>query len=781
MSALNRKLRRDLWHSRGQGLAVAVVVACAVGVSVGSTATGKALLASRDKFYVEGALADVFAEAVRVPEPVAGRLAALPGVAELETRVVADARVEHAGGLARARLVSLGPGGGKLNRLHLRQGRLPGPGEAAISEGFAQAARIVPGDVVVLTVNGRRDKVVISGVALSPEYVYALAPGNLFPDDRGYGILWLPRPQLAAAVDLQGGFNAVSARLSPGASPQDVVDEFDRVLGRYGGLGARARADLESHRFVTDEIRQLNAMAKVLPAIFLGVAAFLVSVTLSRLVSAQRPQIGTLKALGYRSRELAFHYAGFALIVTGFGVVGGLVLGHLFGQFMARTYADFYRFPTLTYSTDLASGLRGAGLALAAALIGAAGAVRQAVRLPPAEAMRPPSPGRFHRTLLERAGLAPALPPQARMALRNLERRPVRALFGTLGLASATAILVSGSCFYDIVNWMISLAFDRALLADATVTFSQAVVSDAVQELARLPGVTAAEPMRSAPVMMRHGARWRRLGLAAMPPGGQLSRLVGGDGRVVPVPEQGVILSKRLAEMLELEVGDEVQVEILDGRRRRGPLRVAGTVDDLLGLTATCSLATLGRLAGDPGLVTGAQLAIETDARPAVAGALELRPRVAGVSWRADALAAFRKTIGSTVLGYAAVLVAFASAIAAGVVYSTVRTSYAERERELATLRVIGFTRGETWRVLLGEVAAQLLAALPLGALAGYGLAVLSSVYFSSDLFRMPVVVERFTWFFACGTTLAAALVTSLLARRWLARLDVTRALAPGE
>jgi putative ABC transport system permease protein len=781
VSALGTKLRRDLWHARGQAAAVAVVVACSVAASVSSTATQGTLLASRDGYYLAEALADVFAEAVRVPETVASRVAALPGVAEVETRVVGDARVEHVRGTARARLLSLGPGGGRFNRLHLRSGRLPGPGEAAVSEAFAQAVGLVPGDRLTLTVNGRREPVTVSGVALSPEFIYAMAPGSLFPDDRGYGVLWLPRAELAASLDLQGAFNSVSVRLAPGASPGDVVDGLDRVLGRFGALGAQARDRLVSHRFVTDEIRQLDAMATVLPAIFLSVAAFLVSVTLSRLVQAQRLQIGTLKALGYGSRTLALHYASFALVVTGVGVVVGVGLGDLFGRYMARTYAEFYRFPVLAYATDAGSVLRGAGLALGAALLGAVGAVRQAVALPPAEAMRPPAPGRYRRTLLERAGLGRAISPAGRMALRNLERRPVRALLGTLGLAAATAILVTGAYFDDAITLMMRVTFEQALRADATVAFARPVVPGAVAELARLPGVTAAEPWRGAPAVLRNGSRRQTLALSGAPPGGELALVVAADGRAVAVPEDGVLLSSRLAELLQVRPGQEVQVELLDGQRRRGALRVAGTVDDMLGLTATCSLATLARLAGDAGLVGGANLAVGPEARPAVARALADRPLVVAASWRADAMESFRASFGDVITGYAAVLVLFASAIAGGVVYSAIRTSYAERERELATLRVIGFTRGETWRVLLGEVVAELAFGIPLGALAGLGLAALSAATFSSDLFRLPVVVERSTWAFAVGVILLAALTTSLLARRWLARLDLARALAPGE
>ncbi len=784
MRALDRKLLRDLWRARGQGMAIAAVVACATASYVGSTATWRALERSREIFYARQDFADVFAEARRVPEPVARRIEELPGVAEVETRVAALSRVEVAGGSGRARLLSLAPGGGRLNRVYLRRGRLPSPAarrEALVSENFAEANRLGPGDELVLTVNGRRERVLLTGVALSPEFVYAIPPGGMLPDDRRFGILWLPRRALEAATDMEGAFDSVSLRLAPGASEDDVVAGLDRILAPFGGLGAHGRERQISHRYLSDETRQLKGMAEVVPAIFLGVAAFLVSVTLTRLVAAQRGQIGTLKALGYGGRAIGAHYAAFALAVAAAGAAAGAGLGHLFGAWMSRNYTDFFRFPVLDYRADPGAMATGAALALGAALAGAAGAVRAAVRLAPAAAMRPAAPAVYRRTLAERLGLSALLSIPGRMALRNLQRRPVRALLGTLGIGSAVAVLVTGAYYKDAIDFMVDLAFGRALRADATVAFTDPVSTEAVRELGRLPGVLAAEPFRSEPALLRRGHRSERLALGGAPPGSDLWRLVGVDGRAVPVPSEGLVVSARLAHLLRVAPGESVRVELLQGRRRAGEMRVAATVDDVLGLAATGSLAAVSRLAGDGDVVSGAYLVVDPRSRPEVERLLSERPRVAAVTWRTDALRAFRDTLGELVLAYAGILVAFAVAIAAGVVYNAVRISYAERERELATLRVIGFTRLEAWRVLLGELALQLLAALPAGAALGLGLAWLSASSFESDLFRMPIVVERSTWVFAFGVTAAAAAATSLGALRWIARQDLAGALKSGE
>lgn len=781
MTVLLTKLRRDLWLARGQGMAIGVVVACAVATSAGSVATARALARSRDLYYARAAMPDVFADATRAPAPLAGRIAAIPGVADLETRATGDARLAWPGGRARVRLLSLEHGGGRLGQLYVRSGRLPGSGEAVISEGFAAATGLRPGDQVSLTVNGRLQAVTISGVVLSPEYVYAIPPGSLLPDDRAFGLVWMPREAVEDALDLQGAFDEVVLRLAPGARAEDVIDAVDAILRPFGGLGAFGRDHLISNRFLSDEIRQLDNMATVLPTIFLGVTAFLVSVALGRLVAAQRMQVGTLKALGYGNGAVGLHYAAYAAAIALGGAAAGVALGHALGAYMSRMYTDFYRFPVLDYRADPGAMLRASALALLASLGGAAGAVRRAVRLTPAEAMRPAAPGRFRPTLLERVGAGALLTLPTRMSIRGLARRPVRAALGILGIASAVAVLVTGAYFGDAMDFMIRLAFERALTADATLAFTHPVARDAIHELERLPGVLDVEPIRELPAILWRGARSERVALSGVEPGASLSSLVGEDGRTVPVPPSGLVVSSRLAALLDARPGDRVRVDLLDGRRATGELAIVATVDDVLGLSATASLETLRRLAREGDTITGAHLAIDPLARSTVTQALDARPAVAGISWRADTVRSFRRTVARSLLAFAGMLVGFALAIAGGVVYSAVRASFAERSRELATLRVIGFTRGEAWRVLVGEVALQLVLALPLGALLGLALSVLTSRAFESDLFRIPVVIERSTWIFALGVTAGATLLTSLVGSRWIRRIDLADALRSGE
>jgi putative ABC transport system permease protein len=783
--ALDRKLVRDLRRVAVQAIAIAALLGCGVAVFVASVATWRALARSQARYYEAYRFAAVFAEARRAPEQVAGAIAALPGVAEVETRVVASAAVELPGGaFATARALSVGPEGARLNRTHLRAGRGLARGaadEALVSEGFALANGLEPGAGLDVTVNGRRQRLRVVGVAISPETVYAIRPGEIFPDDRHYGILWAPREALAAAMDAEGAFNEVSLTLAPGASEREVIAGIDRLLRPWGGLGAYGRERHVSHRFLSDEIHQLETMAAVLPPIFLGVAAFLVSVVLSRLVRIQRQQIGTLRAIGYSAGEVGAHYAKLVAIVALAGCALGVGGGTLMAAGLARTYADFFRLPALALEREPGAVALSAAIALAAALAGALGAVRAAVRLAPAEAMRPAPPPTYRPTFVERLGVVRLLPPSGRMVLRDLGRRPTRALLAALGLAFAVGILVVAWFAEDAVDLIFDRTLVRAQRQDATVTFTHALSEDALVELRALDGVLRVEGFLSVPAVLRAGHRSYATALTGVERGADLTRIVGADGTAVPLPAAGLVLSSKLAETLGVGRGGAVTAEVLDGRRPVRTLRVVAVVDDFLGVQATSERGWLAATLGDAPLVSGAHLAVDAPALRRVEETLARAPAVAGVTARAATLAAYRRLVASFLLTYVGAVAALAFLIAVGVVYNSARVTWAERERELATLRVLGFTRGEIWRIVAGETATHLAAAIPAGWAIGLAAVVLTASRASTDLYRIPATVARPTYALAAVAVAGAVLAVLLVAVRWVRRQDLVEVLKSRE
>ncbi len=783
MRALDRKLLRDLLHLRGQVVAIALVVACGVATVVTTRTAYDSLVSARADYYARYRFADVFAQLKRAPEALRARIAALPGVAAVETRVVADVTLDVPGldEPAAGRLVSL-PDGREpaLNAIHLRAGRgldAARRDEVLVSEAFAEANRLQVGDTLGAVLNGRWERLRIVGIALSPEYIYEIRPADLFPDPRRFGVLWMSRAALGPAFDLDGAFDDVSLRLVRGANEDEVIGQLDRLLERYGGLGAYGRDEQVSARFVADEIAQNRVTGTVMPAIFLGVAAFLLHIVLSRLVATQREQIAVLKAFGYPDRTVALHYLALAMTAVAIGAVLGLVLGLWLGALLNELYKSYYRFPFFPYEPHASAIGLAIGVSALAAAVGALSAVRRVLRLPPAEAMRPEPPARFRAGWLERLRLLGRLSATTRIVARNLSRRPVRAGLSVLGLSFAVAILILARFFGDAIETLADVQFRSAQREDVAVAFHEPLSGRVRFELASLPGVLAAETYRSVPARVRFEHRMRRvavLGLAELP---SLRRVVEQQGVPVPIPPAGAVLTTHLARLLHVKPGDVVTLEVLEGRRPVLEVPVTALADELLGLNVYLDARTLARLLEEEGSVSGAFLQVDAAASDDLYRRLKRMPAVAGVSHRLAALQSFEDTLARSLGVMNGILVVFACVIATAVVYNSARIALSERSRELASLRVLGFTRREVTQMLLGEQALLLLLSLPLGFWIGYQLARLMAEAYAWELFRMPLVVTPRTYALASIVTVAAAIGSGLLVRRRLQRLDLVSAL----
>jgi putative ABC transport system permease protein len=778
---------RDLRSMRGQMVAIGLVLVSGVAMFVSARSLMHALERSLDGYYREYRFADGFASVRRAPERVRASLQEVPGVAQVETRVTAPATLEIPGfdEPVSGQLLSVPEGEQpQMNRLYLRRGRLVRLGrvdEVLLNEAFAQAHELGPGDEIGAIINGRRRTLTVVGIALSPEFLLQIQPGSVFPDPERYGVLWMGRDALAAAFDMTGAFNDVAFTLAPGARIDDVTDGVDRVLEPYGGTGALPRKDQLSNWAISEEFKQLRSTSTVLPMIFIAVAAFLLNVVVGRLISLQREQIGVLKAFGYRNVDVGAHYLKLVLVVCVIGAAGGGALGLWLGRLLGRLYLMYYHFPSLDYSTSLLTVVNAALLTMGAVVVGTLQAVRRAVRLAPAVAMRPPSPATYHATLMERLGLKRFLDQPTRMIVRNVERRPARTLLTIAGIASSCAILIMGAFFNDSFAYVIRVQYGLAERGTYTVTFSDPTSRSAIQELASLDGVRYAEPFRSVPVKLSHHNRRYDTALQGVPRPAYLRRIIDRDLQAVSIPPDGVVLTERLAEILGVRPGDQVVVDVREGQRRKRTETVAGLTSQFIGVGAYMDIDALNRLAGNGDAVSGAYLMTDARDDARITGALERRPRVAAIVSQQRAIAAARESYDRSMLTFTFILTAFAGVIAFGVVYNSARIALSERDRELASLRVLGFTRGEISYILLGELGLLTLAALPLGfalgALAAAGIAEATQ----TDLYQFPLVLGRRTFGLAAAVVLASAAASALAVRRKLNRLDLVGVLKTRE
>jgi putative ABC transport system permease protein len=787
MRALNRKLLRDLWHLRGQAMAIALVIGCGVATVVMSFGTMFSLDETGAAYYERYRFAHVFAHLKRAPEDLVPRLAAIPGVRWVETRIVEHVTLDISGmdEPATGRLVSV-PERGRplLNDLALRRGRWISPDhpdEVVASEALAEAHGFGPGDKIAATINGHRRSLRIVGVALSPEYIYSIGPGVLIPDDRSFGVLWMGREALAAAFDLEGAFNDVSLSLDRSASTPEVIARLDTLLAPYGGIGAYDRDDHVSHAYLSAELDQLRNMGRIAPPIFLAVAAFLLNTVLSRLIDTEREQIGLLKAFGYSNLTVGWHYQKLALLVVALGVAFGFLGGAWLGRGLTELYTQFFHMPFLHYAPGVGVFAAAALVSVAAAVLGTFGAVRRAAALAPAVAMAPPAPPRYRRGVLDRICPPGLIGEPTRMVLRHIGRWPGRAALTTLGIALSVSILVASFFFYDAIDHLVDTYFHHTQRQDVTLTLVEPQTREVVNEFRRMPGVLTVEPYRAVDSRLRFGHRKQRVAITGLEPAPDLRRMLDKGLRPARPPEEGLVLSTKLAELLGAGRGDKITVEVLEGRRPVREIAIAGLVEEYIGTPAYMDNRALNRLLEEGPMVSGAYLLVDGKKAGALYRQLKDTPMVAGVALQTAALTAFNETMAETMNIMITFYVLFSSLIAVGVVYNSARIAMSERGRELASLRVLGFTRFEVSYILLGELTVLTLLALPLGCILGYSLAAFFAWSLDTDLYRVPLVVQPSTYGASALVVVIASIAAALIVRRRIDRLDLVAVLKTRE
>ncbi len=787
MTALNKKTLRDLWNMKGQALAIALVMACGVALFVLSRSLLLSLEVTQQTYYQRFHFAKVFATLKRAPDSLKDRIAEIPGVGRVQTRIVVGVNLSVPGldEPASGTLVSI-PDTRKpvLNQLYLRRGRWLSPrrdDEVLASEAFSLANRLHVGDHVTAVINGRSKRLRIVGIALSPEYIYEISPGDIVPDNRHFGVFWMNHETLSIAYDLEGAFNNMTLSLMRGASVADVLERVDDLIEPYGGLGSYERKDQLSHQFVDNEIEQNRSMGMFAPTLFLGISAFLLNVVMSRMISTQREQIAALKSFGYSNIEVGWHYLKLVLLIVAGALAIGLPCGLWFGHQVTAMYAKLFHFPEFTFRISFAVLSIAAVVSAGAAMLGTLGAVLRAVRLPPAEAMRPEPPTGYGPTVLERLGLGQFVPPIARMILRQLERHPIKTALSTIAIALAAAVMVVGNFFEDSINYLVDTQFQLVQRYDMSVATTELVSDRAIYELDSMPGVIYCEPNRSVSVRLRVGPRHRRVGILGIRSDSRLFGLVNVDGNRVALPDDGLLISRKLADVLAIRPGDSVQIEVLEGKRPVRQAVVVDTLEDFVGLSVFMNIDALGRLMREGPVVTGAHLMIDPRYQTQLYQELKTTPQIAAVTVKQYAIDSFNNTVGENMMVMKSINFLFSCVIAVGVVYNSARISLSERSRELATLRVIGFTRGEISAILLGELAIVTLVAIPLGLVIGSGLAWWMCKTFDLEMFRFPLIISNYTYGFASMVVLLASIASGLVVRRKLDRLDLVAVLKSRE
>ncbi len=787
LRVLDRKLVRDVLRLWAQILAVSLVMACGVMTIVLALGSTRSLEETRTAFYERSKFASVFASATRAPLHLRTRISAIDGVSAVELRIVKQAILdiegmrEPASGIAVSFPDYQSP---KVNDVYLRKGRLPEPTrprEVAILEAFAEAHGFEPGDHFHAVMNGQKRELEITGIVLAPEYVYAIGPGDMVPDERRFGVFFMSQKALSSIYDLEGAFNSLVATTRKSADMTVVIDALDEILKPFGGTGAFEREDQTSHAFLDSELKQLRAMATVIPPVFLFVSAFLVNMIMSRLIALEREQIGLLKAVGYSTWGVGWHYAKLVIAICLIGVLIGSIAGTWLGRGMTQIYGNFFSFPFLVFAQSIDLYFIAAFVTIIAALAGAAKAIWTTVKLPPAVAMRPPAPPRYRSLVGTNTTMPRLFSPLTTMALRHLIRWPIRSALTIFGTSLSVSILVIALFTFDSIDHMIDTIFFHTQRQDATITFIGDLSPSALNSVTKLPGVLQAEGFRTTPVAIRNGHIEKSLTLQSHARGSHLTQILDVDDQPIEPTSSGLLLTNRVAEQLQVQPGNMLDVELLSHQNRVKRVPVVGIVNSLVGLSAFMSIDALDRTIRTGPRLNGAHVQIDETQLDALYQSVKDTPEIASIALLGLSREKFRATIEENIVISVIVYVVLAVIITFGVIYNSARIQLSERARELASLRVFGFTRAEVSSVLLTELAIIVILAQPVGWLLGYGLAILVVEGFASDLFRLPLVINQSTYAISSFIVIVAAVFSAFLVRRRIDGLDLIRVLKTRE
>ena len=609
MRTLSRKLGRDLLRNAGTLVSVVAIIAIGTGCFIGMGSAVRILSLSRSTYYSEYHFADFWVHVKKAPLTAVERIARLDGMEAVEGRVIFDVILDVPGEERplTGRLLSTprAHADRSLNGLCLVRGSGFSDDrreELILSEAFAREHDLDPGDRVGLILNRKRQSFVIAGTAISPEYVYMVrGEGDLVPDPKHFGILYVEEGYAREVLDFQDACNEIVGRVVDGvdADVEAMAQDVSRMLQPYGVLSTTPRERQASHRFLSDEIEGGRVSSTLIPGIFLLVAALVLNVVMSRFAERQRSIIGTLKALGYSSRRVFLHFLAFGVAV---GVAGGLVgnvLGIALAAGMVEMYKEFYQFPRFVYEVYPDLLVIGMIISVVFALVGTAKGVWSVLRLEPAEAMRQKPPERGGMIFLEHfPRLWKQLGFRTQMAVRSLVRNRFRTMTGVLATALAGSLIMMSLTMYDSLWFLVDFQFDRIVHSDVDVGLREEQSIGGLYESRQLPGVDYAEPLLGVRCDMRNGRYERRMGIMGLSREHRMTTPVRADLEQIEIPREGLVMSRKLAELLNLKEGDNVEVTPVRGRREPAQAHLASIVESYIGLDCYADLHYLSRLVG---------------------------------------------------------------------------------------------------------------------------------------------------------------------------------------
>lgn len=752
------KLVRDFWQRRGTILALVMILAVGVCNYIGMSGVYLDLNNARINYYQQYNLADFTLNLKRAPTNSVHPLIELPNILRLRPRITLDAMVQlpsksykNFAKLIPGTIMSLPvPERNMINNVRKVSGTWfssPYAREIMVDQQFATARHLKVGDRINVRLPDKEHSLLLVGTVTSPEYVAILAPGSIVSDSGGYAIMYMPFNYFQQCADLNGSFNQLlgMVRNKSSTAIQNTMDLLAHKLDNYGVLLKTPQSEQISVKMINDELTNVKKVTLILPTMFFLVAILILNVMVTRLIAQQRNLIGTLKALGYGNFAIFRHYLAFAFMIGAIGGALGILFGYALEMLLLAGYRMYFAIPNMHISPHFVVFINGLILSIISALIGALISVRKTVKLAPTEAMRPPRPKKGHKIIFEKV-----FPKtwrkfsfRKKLVFRSILRNKVRSTVTVVASILATALVFSAFEFVDAMYYMLDFSFDTVQHQSYTIAFRDPLGKDIIRTVETIPQVKYLESQLTVPAKLQFGPHQLDMNIIGLPKNNKLYTPVDKNGQKIKVPQTGLVINEALAKKLHVKSGDSIMVRPLLGERKTIRVKIAKIIKTYLGTQAYMNQHLLSRLLGNSYLVNSLLITLHNGANSQqfmhavhkFGSVINIESRIATKKNLVDK---FDKSMIFT----ATIIILFAGVIAMGAILNTALISLSERERDVAGLRLLGFSAPQTAKIFFDESMILNCIGIFLGVCLGIYFAYYISIAFSTDLFRMPIVIN---------------------------------------
>ncbi len=784
MKVLNRRLWHTIRGSLGQFLGMAIIITVGISLYIGITTAFFNLSQSQEVFYQDNNFADYYFYVVRAPESIMKQVESVPGVALASARIQKDVPVlKEEDERASVRITSYAlPIENQVNSIQLLDGRLfsenpvGGGIEVMVNQGYLDANFLSLGDKIDIVAENKKYSVKVAGTATGPEFTYIMKDAsNMMPDNETFGIMMVPLKQAQQLFNLSGQFNQVLVQFTPGADVDATVKSIEDLLSPYGNLSSFPRKDQLSHAALEGELAGLDAMSSFLPLVFLSIAAAIQFVILRRMIKTQRTQIGIMKALGFDNWQIVYHFSSYAILVCAFGALAGILAGVSMASYFSDMYAMFFNLPQAIGGVNYQVIINSLLLSLGVGALAGFSASRPVLSISPAESMRPSPPGRSSRSLLEYwTWLWSKLSSSWKMAFRTISRNRFRLVISIFGMVSAVALLILSMFTNDAVDYLMDQHFNKESSYDYMLTFNQPVKESELLSISRLEGVNIIEGLFYLPIRVHHQGQTSEDVLVGINPSNTLKKPTRENGSLIPIPSEGMIISRRTANRLGLQVGDTVHLETLMGLgpARYADVKITAVNHQLFGNESFISLPQANQILQESQLITGALMKVNSRQAKIIESQLSDMTGITSIVSRQKERDNIMSMMDSMIY-MVSTMIMFSVILGFVIIYNSVIMSFNERKRELASLLTIGFTRREVAGIMWRETIPQAVPAILLGLPAGK---MLADLYFKSidfDMWYMPVVIYPSSYALAALGGVVFVVLGQWAASRGIKKLNI--------